>query len=167
MTGNESTFLKLAVPAALASQHATGVPASITIAQAILESGWGQTGLAKQANNYFGIKTAVHVAPDSYLELPTHEVVNGQSVEELAKFARYATVADGFKAHGLLLSCAPRYAPAMAVRGDAAQFATALQRCGYSTNPHYSEALLALVREFDLSQYDVTPENSPATPAEG
>jgi flagellum-specific peptidoglycan hydrolase FlgJ len=167
MTEGESTFLKLAVPAALASQHATGVPASITIAQAILESGWGQTGLAKQANNYFGIKTAVHVAPESYIELPTHEVVHGHSVEERATFARYSTVADSFKAHGLLLAQASRYAPAMAVRGDAAKFAIALEHCGYSTNPFYAESLLSLVHEFDLTQYDSESGNSPATPAEG
>jgi flagellum-specific peptidoglycan hydrolase FlgJ len=162
----QSIFLKAAVPAAFQSQRETGVPASITLAQAILESGWGQTGLAKKGNNYFGIKAEAHAAPDDYIEMPTHEVISGHSVEELARFARYATPLDGFKAHGLLLSQASRYQPAMAVRHDPAQFAAALQHCGYSTNPHYAEALMALVAELDLAQYD-TQQTQPATPAEG
>jgi len=166
MTEGESTFLRMAVPAALASQQTTGVPASITVAQAILESGWGQTGLAKKANNYFGIKADAHAAPDGYIELPTHEVVHGQSVEEQAKFARYSTVADSFRAHALLLARSSRYAPAMAQRVNAARFAAAIQACGYSTNPQYAELLMSLVNEFDLTQYD-REATSPATPAEG
>jgi flagellum-specific peptidoglycan hydrolase FlgJ len=167
MHESESAFLKICIPAALESQRATGVPASITIAQAVLESGWGQTGLAKGANNYFGIKAAAHVAPDSYITMPTYEVIEGHSVEELAKFARYATVEDGFKAHALLLSQAPRYAPAMGVTQHPAAFAYALQKCGYSTNPQYAVLLMSLVKEFDLTQYDVKPVTGPAAPAEG
>ena len=150
------------VAAAIASQQATGVPASITIAQAILESGWGQTGLAKKANNYFGIKAVADLVPERYIELPTHEVVNGHSVEERARFARFATIEDGFRAHALLLSQTFRYQPAMQCKNDAAQFAEALQRCGYSTNPKYAETLMQLVREFDLTQYDVQPGKEPA-----
>ena len=143
--------------AAIASQSATGVPASITIAQAILESGWGASSLAIQANNYFGIKAGTHVAPDSYVEMPTHEVVGGHTVTEAAKFARYASMTDSFKAHGLLLSQASRYAPAMAARRSAAEFAQQLQRCGYSTNPNYASSLMAIVHDFDLTQYDAQP----------
>ncbi|MDR5730584.1 MAG: glucosaminidase domain-containing protein, partial [Terriglobia bacterium] len=131
----QSTFLKIAAPAAMASEATTGVPASITIAQAILESAWGRSGLARRANNFFGIKAALHAAPDGYIEMPTCEIVNGHTVEGEAKFARYASVADSFKAHGLLLMQAARYAPAMAARNDPMAFASALQRCGYSTNP--------------------------------
>jgi len=150
----QSAFLKMAVPAALETQRLLGVPASITIAQAILESGWGQTGLAKKANNFFGIKATDHVAPDSYIELPTREVIYGHNVEELAKFARYATPTDSFKAHAVLLAQSSRYQPAMAVRLDAAQFAAELRKCGYSTNPVYEQSLMKLVNEFDLTQYD-------------
>ena len=155
MTEGESHFLKVAVPAALLSQRETGVPASITIAQAILESGWGCSALARLGLNFFGIKAEAYVHPDGYIELPTHEVVNGHSVEEQARFARYATVADSFKAHAWLLSAAHRYARAMEARQDAAKFAAALETCGYSTDPHYGQSLMRLVTEFDLTQYDV------------
>jgi flagellum-specific peptidoglycan hydrolase FlgJ len=159
MNAQQNEFFQMAVPAALESQRATGVPASITLAQAILESGWGQTSLAKKAFNYFGIKAARHVAPGSYVEMPTHEVFNGHSVEEMADFARYASVEESFKAHALLLAQAPRYAPAMAVRTDAVKFAAAIQKCGYSTNPYYAQVLMRLVSEFDLTQYDQHPSD--------
>jgi flagellum-specific peptidoglycan hydrolase FlgJ len=158
----QSRFLQAAVPAAIASQGATGVPASITIAQAILESGWGCSALARKANNYFGIKAVQAANPERYIELPTHEVVNGHSIEEEARFARYPSQAAGFTAHAKLLSGASRYIPAMAVRRSAAEFANAIQRCGYSTNPNYAKSLMQLVREFDLTQYDV-----PTASAEG
>jgi flagellum-specific peptidoglycan hydrolase FlgJ len=167
----QSIFLKNAVPGALQSQRETGIPASITIAQAILESsnklGWGQSYLARKYNNYFGIKAIHGAMPDSYVELETPEVVHGKTVVELARFARYLIPADSFKAHGRLLSISARYAPAMAVRNDPAQFAAQLQKCGYSTNPNYAQALMKLVAEFDLTQYDVPQATSPAMPAEG
>jgi flagellum-specific peptidoglycan hydrolase FlgJ len=167
VTENESNFLKLAAPAAIASQAATGVPASITIAQAILESGWGKS-VPPDSNNYFGIKAAHFVAPDQYVEAVTHEYVGGQLVTETDRFARFDSVADGFKAHALLLSQASRYAPAMAVRDDAAKFAAEIQSCGYSTNPNYASLLLEIVKEFDLGQYDTTTQanSQPAAPAE-
>lgn len=163
----QSTFLQMAVPAALASQAATGVPASITIAQAILESGWGQSALAKKANNFFGIKAAYHAAPDSYIQMPTEEILLGRAVTVEADFAKYATPADGFKAHGLLLMQAARYAPAMAARANPARFAAELQACGYSTSPNYAATLMKIVAELDLTQYDTQPNTQPAAPAEG
>ena len=153
MTETESNFLKLTAPAAIASQAATGVPASITIAQAILESWWGKS-VPPDSDNYFGIKAAHFVAPDQYVEAVTHEYVHGQLVTETDKFARFYSIAAGFTAHGFLLSQAPRYAPAMAVRSDPAKFAAELQSCGYSTNPNYASLLMQIVNEFDLAQYD-------------
>jgi flagellar protein FlgJ len=105
-------------------------------------------------NNPFGIKAAHHVAPDSYVEVVTHEFVHGKLEEETDRFARYATIEDGFKAHGCLLAQAPRYAEAMAVRSNPTRFANALQACGYSTNPEYAAMLMQLVWNFDLTQYD-------------
>lgn len=154
MNASELLFLRSVAPAAQASMAATGVPASVTIAQAIFESGWGKTSLATLYNNYFGIKATANADPSSYVELPTHEVVNGQSVLEEAEFARYPTVEGSFAAHAALLSHAARYGPAMAARSDPAQFAAQLQACGYSTNPSYAAGLIEVMNEFDLAQYD-------------
>lgn len=165
MTEAESNFLQLAAPAAIASQGATGVPASITIAQAILESGWGKQ-VPPNSNNYFGIKATAHAAPDQYVEAATHEVIDGRLVDVTDKFARYSSIAENFKAHGLLLSRAARYAPAMAVKNDPAKFSAAIAHCGYSTNPNYAALLMRIVSAFDLTQYDAQTNPQPAKPAE-
>lgn len=154
MNAKEQAFLSSVVPAAQATMKVSGVPASVTVAQAILESGWGSSGLAEQANNYFGIK-AEHLADaETYCEFPTAEYVNGQRVTIDAKFEKYPTVTDCFEDHAALLSQAKRYAPAMAVKSNAEQFAAELQACGYSTSPTYAAMLTTLIKEFDLEQYD-------------
>ncbi|MGP8269118.1 MAG: glycoside hydrolase family 73 protein [Terracidiphilus sp.] len=147
-------FLRDTVPAAMASQRSSGIPASVALAQAILESGWGQSDLATKANNYFGIKATANATPDEYAEFPTSEFVDGRRVAILAKFARYSSPADSFAAHTRLISQASRYAPAMAVKANPSAFATELQMCGYSTNPNYASSLMQIVNEFDLTQYD-------------
>jgi flagellum-specific peptidoglycan hydrolase FlgJ len=143
--------------------RATGVPASITLAQGALESGW-LTHLPPDSNNAFGIKASHLGDPATYVEATTHEFVNGQETTVEQPFEKYATLNDGFVAHAQLLSQAERYAPAMAVKDDPAKFAAAIMTCGYSTNrpplashpPFYADVLMELVREFDLTQYDVT-----------
>jgi len=165
MNQQQSDFLRNVVPAAQSSQRVYGVPASITIAQAILESGWGQSALAKQCNNYFGIKATANALPDSYEEFPTIEFVDGRRTSVMAAFAKYPSPAMCFAAHARLLALAPRYKAAMAVRNDVLAFAGQLQRCGYSTNPDYAALLMSLVKEYDLTQYDIQPE-PPANQAE-
>lgn len=153
MNAKQMLFLRSVIPAALACARQTGIPASVTIAQAVLESGWGASELAREGNNLFGIK-ATDDAPDSaVVELPTEEVLDGERVTVLARFARYPDVAACFAAHAALLA-SPRYAAAMAVRGNPQAFARALQTCGYSTDPRYAAMLAALMQEFDLTQYD-------------
>lgn len=157
MNAAEMLFLGDVAPAAMATMKATGIPASVTIAQAILESGWGNTRLAVLAHNYFGIKAAADAAPDAYMRFPTWEYDLGKRVMVDADFAKYASVEDCFTAHARLLSMAPRYAPCMAAKDDAAKFCEQLQACGYSTSPHYAEQLMELIGEFDLTQYDREP----------
>lgn len=154
MSPKQAQFFEKAITAAQAAQAASGVPASITIAQAILESGWGASSLALKANNFFGIKATARALPDQYMEFPTAEYEHGQRVMVEANFARYASPAECFAAHSALLSTVARYAPAMAAKGDPAAFAAQLQACGYSTSPTYAASLMQLVREFSLAQYD-------------
>jgi len=165
MNAQQNDFLKSVVPAAQAAQRKWGVPASVTIAQAILESGWGQSALARQANNFFGIKATAHADTSSYTEFPTSEFVDGRRVSEMAKFARYASPAASFDAHAVLLALTARYKPAMAVRNNAAAYALELQVCGYSTNPAYGSELGNLIRLYDLTQYEIPPEDPAAETA--
>ena len=172
MTMNElqSEFLKRAVPPAQAAQRKWHVPASVTIAQAILESsnehGWGQSQLAREANNFFGIKHSHLRLTEHYVEMTTHEYRDGVLKPEMAEFVRYDAIADSFDDHGRLLATAPRYRPAMARTGDPGSFASALQKAGYSTNPHYAKSLLDLIYKFDLMQYDIEPDGPAAAAQE-
>ncbi len=151
----------MVAPAQL-SQRLWRVPASITLAQCILESGWGQSQLARRCNNYFGVKA---IQGQDYVELPTVEVVEGRNVAELARFARYPSAIESFSAHGKLLATLPRYADAMRHTGDYAAFAAAIKVAGYSTNPAYALQLVDLVEYYELNKYDITPPDSPDAPA--
>lgn len=144
-------------PLATSSQQSTGVPASVTIAQAILESDWGRSGLTRQCHNWFGIKAR---QGEAYKEFATHEfVVSANGVGKLeAVRARFKTfISDGecFYAHGRLLSTLTRYAPAMAAAADPLAFAAKLQQCGYATDPMYPDKLARLIAEFNLTRFDV------------
>src|SRR3954467_700050 len=116
--GQKRVWIEHYAPMAQASAATTGVPASITLAQAILESNWGCSGLALQCNNFFGIK-ARHlkgVAIEDYKEFLTTEYdAGGKPHAEEADFARFKSVQESFDRHAQLLSCAQRYRRAMAV----------------------------------------------------
>jgi flagellar protein FlgJ len=159
VTAAEQQFIDSIAPAAQASQRATRIPASIKMAQAIIESAWGKSKLTVEGHNYFGIKA---VQGQDYCEFPTKEFIDGKPEIVQAKFARYASATECFLAHARLLAGLKRYAPAMACCNDPAQFAAQLQKCGYSTNPQYADLLMSLVREFNLTQYDVPEPEPPA-----
>lgn len=164
MTQQQSVFLQMAVPLAQAAQKRWGVPTSVTLAQAIIESsnelGWGMSELAREANNFFGIKASNTHDPNTYVELKTHEYVGGTLKELPADFARFTTPGDSFDAHALLLASARRYQPAMHVAKDPLAFAASLGPCGYSTNPNYGGILRQLMTRYDLTQFDIPPDGS-------
>ena len=151
----QSAWLASMVAPAQYSQSQYGVPASVTLAQCILESGWGTTALATKANNFFGIKAEHLSDPSTYEEFPTHEYVNGVKVLVEADFEKYPDVASSFVDHARLLATAPRYAPAMAVKDQPLAFASQLQACGYSTSPTYGFTLAGLMTGDKLLQYDL------------
>lgn len=150
MTSAEEDFINNVAAPAQAGQQQYGVPASVTIAQSCLETGWGAS-VPPGSNNYFGIKA---VAGQPFVTAGTFEYIAGTRTPEPGDFAAYPTVEAGFVAHGKLLSEDPRYAPAMAERSDPAEFCTQLQACGYSTSPTYAETLTELINEFNLTVYD-------------
>jgi len=158
-TATQLAWLKTMVVPAQLTQAKWGVPASVTLAQCILESGWGQSQLALLCHNFFGVKA---VSGQAYEQFPTREVVKGRSVMELASFAQYACPLDSFDAHAALLAKSSRYAPAMRHTGDPSAFASALRVCGYSTEPGYALSLVELIQEFGLEQYDTLPPDDPA-----
>src|SRR3954451_20632699 len=86
-------FLQAAKEAARSSSSVSGLPAGITVAQAALESAWGQSRLSREAFNYFGIKAH---GKHAVVEMPTTEVRDGAVEQTTAKFARYGSMSDCF-----------------------------------------------------------------------
>lgn len=148
-TGN--AFLDKYGPGAVRSMQSTGVPASVTLAQAILESGWGRSGLTRKAFNFFGIKGT---GPAGSLTVRTREVVNGRSIYINAAFKAYHNAAESFIDHGKMLRRLSRYAPCFRYRNDPARFCQELQRAGYATDPHYASALTNIIKQYGLARFD-------------
>ena len=161
-TRNQQAFISLVAPGAVAAQQRYGVPASVTIAQAIEESAWGQSSLAAQYHNLFGIKGT---GPAGSVTLPTQEYENGSWVTIDAQFAVYRNDAESIAGHAELLATSGYYARAMADRAYPDAFANNLTGV-YATDPDYGANLIALMKLYNLYQYDTAPAATPAaTPA--
>ena len=103
-------FIMRLTNAAVESQRKSGVPASITIAQAALESAWGESGLAKSGNNLFGIKADSRWRGET-LTLNTREFIKGQWLVVPAKWRKYASWQASIDDHAAFLKANPRYQP--------------------------------------------------------
>ena len=127
-----------------------GVLPSVTVAQAILESGWGQSALSTQAHNLFGIKGSYN---GQYVTMQTREVYNGQSYYIYDNFRKYANNSESVEDHGNFLYSNSRYANLL---GDQsyASVARKLQSDGYATDPSYASSLIKLVEMYNLTQLD-------------
>jgi hypothetical protein len=124
----------------------------VTIAQAIDESGWGQSSLAARDHNLFGIKGTGPAGSDP---LRTEEYDNGQWVTRSASFRAYHNFAESIDDHGKLLATSEYYRRSMAYRQDPNAFAATLTGV-YATDPDYGAKLIGLMRQYDLYRYDVT-----------
>jgi hypothetical protein len=154
-TGQQQAFLDLAAQAARQAAALFGVPASVTVAQAILESSWGQSTLAVEANNYFGVKAMGSLGDNGVVWMATSEFDDsGQLYETMSAFKAYTSLADSMVDHDVLLTTAPRYTAAMRSAGDPRQFAALIAQAGYSTDPAYADKLIALMDRYNLYQLD-------------
>lgn len=131
-----------------------GVPASITLAQAALESGWGLSGLTVRSNNFFGIK-----ADSSWTgerdSASTKEFVNGGYITIQSNFRKYKTAQEGFNDHAKFLLKFNRYKSLFLLpAGDYKGWANGLQSAGYATDPLYASKLINMIQQYNLMQYD-------------
>ncbi len=158
-TATQQAFISQVAPGAIAAQSRYGIPAAVTIAQAIDESGWGQSALAIRDNNLFGIKGT---GPGGSDVLPTQEFENGQWMTINAAFRVYNNVAQSIADHSQLLATDPAYQQAMADRHLPDAFATDLTGV-YATDPQYGANLIAIMRLYNLYSYDSTAPTVPHT----
>lgn len=127
---------------------------SVLLAQAVLESGNGNSQLARSANNHFGIKKGAGWTGD-IAEFNTREFQGGQWVSVKAPFRKYATVTDSFRDRNQFLARNPRYRKAgVFTAPDPESQARALQRAGYATDPEYADKLITLISRNGLKAFD-------------
>ena len=132
---------------AIAEMQRTGVPASITLAQGILETAGGQSDLASVANNHFGIKCKSDWNGDFMLH-------DDDAKNE--RFRKYATVEDSYKDHSDFLKGRPGYAFLFKLDPtDYEGWAKGLKKAGYATNPNYAQSIIKMVVENNLQDYSM------------
>ncbi len=124
----------------------TGIPASITLAQGILESSYGRSMLARKANNHFGIKC--HSSWDG----PT---VRKDDDKKNECFRKYERPQKSFIDHSDFLTTRPRYSFLFDYDKTAyKKWARGLKRAGYATNPDYADELISIIEKYNLDKYD-------------
>jgi uncharacterized FlgJ-related protein len=128
------------------------IPASITLAQGILESGSGNSRLARKGNNHFGIKC--------------HKDWHGKKIfedddEKHECFRKYKKAEDSYSDHSKFLTQRGRYSFLFNYKTtDYKSWAYGLKKAGYATNPKYPELLIRLIKKYDLDKYDSDVKSS-------
>ena len=145
-------FINSVAPGAIAAQQRYGVPAAVTIAQAIEESAWGSSELSASYHNLFGIKGS---GTAGSVSMPTSEYEGGQWVTVKAQFRAYHNDAESIADHAELLATSGYYTRAMADRAVPDAFANALTGV-YATDPNYGANLVALMKLYNLYRFDAS-----------
>ena len=156
-SGFRGEFLEHVASGAVLGDWRYGVPASITMAQAILESGWGKVA---PGYNLFGMKGEGTAGSE------VHRVVEysrGKRSVRKASFRSYRSVAESITDHARVLGTSERYAAARAAGDDALAYAKSLQG-KYATDPHYAKKLMDLSERYNLGRFDWRPTAPTAEP---
>ncbi|MEQ8908064.1 MAG: glucosaminidase domain-containing protein [Vicingaceae bacterium] len=144
---------------AIREMHRSGVPASITLAQGILESGDGNSPLARYAKNHFGIKCHSSWTGKTFIQ---------DDDEKDECFRKYKHVLDSYRDHSDFLK-KKRYAFLFDLKiTDYKGWAKGLKKAGYATNPKYPQLLIRIIEENDLAKFDkMKPGKAPKNEKEG
>jgi LysM repeat protein len=131
---------------AIKQQKKHGIPASIILAQGLLESSAGQSQLSRLSNNHFGIKCNSDW---------NGETISWDDDERNECFRKYRNVADSYEDHSLFLKNRPRYASLFQLdKTDYQGWAHGLKKAGYATDPTYAYKLISLIENYNLNRFD-------------
>jgi flagellar protein FlgJ len=157
-------FVRSLWPYAQQAAARLGVDPQALLAQAALETGWGQRQInhpdGRPSFNFFGIK-ATGDWQGGKVNVPTLEYEDGIAVRRQDSFRAYNSMAEAFQDYAHLLSQNPRYQAALKSGGNGAAFADALQAAGYATDPNYAAKLKAIMR--DANALLKQPQDQPLT----
>ena len=175
----QQEFFDKYAPDAIAAMKATGIPASVTLAQAAIESEWS---IAAYQNNFFGIKAGKSWTGEKQLlrttellrfaTIESYKLATGQEFPDVISiepstsypgfslwhvrdyFRAYASSSDGFTDHALFFKQNGRYSQALLDEKDAIKFAQDISHAGYSTTPNYGDVIAKMITEYNLTKYD-------------
>ena len=146
---------------AMQEQRLTGIPASIKLSMALLESGCGQSYLATKGNNHFGIKWW-NVANDGAAFLETFDDDKDKHGKRIpSRFVKFSSVEASYKKHSDVLLRARYQILFSYPSSDYRSWAFGLEACGYATAKGYGLRLIELIEKYDLTQYDLPTEPAP------
>lgn len=155
----QEAFIRSLVSAAQRNQRQTGIPASVAIGQAALETGWGRSSMAAPPlNTLFNIKCTSKPSPyqTGCADVPSYEYrPDGSRYMLTSSFRTYASTGDSLLDYGRLLTSAKRYAPAFNHKNNPDEFIRAVARGGYATDPKYADLVISIMKRYNLYQYDV------------
>lgn len=137
----------------------SGVPYEVILGQAIVESGWGESGLTTSANNFFGIKAGSDWDGEIYRTRTREQQPDGTVYYVTAAFRKYATPLDSFRDHALLLTTSSRYEGAFEHSRDPVRFLEAVWEAGYATDTQYVEIVGAVINSIEsyVAENDLWP----------
>jgi peptidoglycan hydrolase-like protein with peptidoglycan-binding domain len=156
---NKQEFINSIKEGALKGKADYGILPSLTIAQAILESGWGSSRLSQVAKNLFGIK-AFSNWEGRRITLPTTEWYDNEKQVIDADFRAYDSFNDSIEDHSKLLACT-RYMPVRESK-DYKEACEKIYKCGYATDPSYAAKLIKIIEDNKLYEFDSMADSSEA-----
>lgn len=139
-------YIAAYAPLAIRQQKEYGIPASIKMAQGIIESRYGNSDLSRRSNNHFGIKCKSNWVGDT---------VRYDDDARQECFRRYGCIEDSYRDHSEFLKNSPRYEKLFRLNPkDYKGWAHGLKECGYATAPHYASALIKCIEDYELYLLD-------------
>ena len=150
MTNN--AFIDMIGKAAVAEYERFKILPSLTIAQAILESNWGKSGLSQKAYNYFGMKAGADWKGATYNAQTQEQTAAGQPFTVNAAFRAYPNVQAGIRGYYVFLQY-PRYANLKGVT-DYKEACRLIKADGWATDVKYADKLVSLIEKYGLTKYD-------------
>lgn len=154
LSGGALSFHQMVSGHAEKVSRETGIPASFMIGQAALESGWGRREIrgldGTTSNNLFGIKANASWK-GKVVEAVTTEYLHGIKQKRIEKFRAYDSYAESFRDFAQLMQKNPRYENVMASLDSVHDYAKAIQKSGYATDPNYASKLISIVQKVAMT----------------
>ena len=152
LSGSHLDFVNSLIKGAVKAYKKYGVLPSLTLAQAICESGWGESSLSANYNNFFGIKAGSNWKGKTVVMNTGEQNPDGSTYRVNATFRAYDDLEGSIEDHAILLTN-DRYKPVIASKNYKEACRT-VRECGYATSLSYTDTLISIIEDYGLDQWD-------------